>query len=62
MKEKYQPELKVFLYVLLRDHVTFGALEGIMESHVKKARDKDLIFESGQMEEYIQNLIERLVR
>lgn len=59
---KYQPDLLSFLYILLRDHMTFGQIEEIMEKHVELSKNKPREYSQGHMEEYAQSLIERLIR
>lgn len=59
---KYQPDLLCFLYILLRDHMTFGHVEEIMEKHVELSKNMPREYSQGHMKEYTQSLIGRLIR
>jgi hypothetical protein len=49
-RRKGEEQLVKFLYILLRDHVPTGAVEGIIEEHVRKSKDKRGIFSSKHLE------------
>jgi hypothetical protein len=51
-----------FLYILLRDHLTAGAVEGIMMEHVEKvgANVTEIVFTNGYLAHYAEDLALRL--
>ena len=52
-------KLKSFLYILLRDHVTFGDVEGIIKNHVEIA-ETQVTFEGAELSAYVDSLVRRL--
>ena len=50
--------LDAFLYVLMRDHITTGTMEAIMD-HVEKINE-DALFTNGFLGMYAKQLHERL--
>lgn len=58
MKNK---KLVSFLYILMRDHLPSGAVEGIMENHVKKIDKKKPVFTNEHLKAHAVELAERLL-
>ena len=52
-------KLKSFLYILLRDHVPFGDVEGIIKKHVEIA-ETQVTFEGVELSAYVDSLVRRL--
>ena len=52
-------KLKSFLYILLRDHVTFGDVEGIIKKHVEIAETL-VTYEGDELSVYVDSLVRRL--
>jgi hypothetical protein len=52
-------KLKSFLYILLRDHVPFGDIEGIIKNHVEIA-ETQVTFEGVELSAYVDSLVCRL--
>lgn len=52
-------KLKSFLYILLRDHVPFGDIEGIIKNHVEIA-ETQVTFEGAELSAYVDSLVRRL--
>lgn len=52
-------KLKSFLYILLRDHVPFGDVEGIIRKHVEIA-ETQVTFEGVELSAYADSLVRRL--
>jgi hypothetical protein len=52
-------KLKSFLYILLRDHVSFGDIEGIIKNHVEIA-ETQVTFEGAELSAYVDSLVRRL--
>jgi hypothetical protein len=52
-------KLKSFLYILLRDHVPFGDVEGIIKKHVEIAKEQ-VTFEGAELSVYVDSLVRRL--
>lgn len=53
--------LACFLYVLLRDYVTSGKIELIMEHHLNKNPDKEVVYSNYFMEQYAKDLLKRIL-
>jgi len=51
--------LRAFLYVLLRDHITLGACEGLMKD-AKKASELGADFSNEHLAAYLDELIDRI--
>ena len=51
-----------FLYVLLRDHLPSGVVEGIMVNHVEKARGRTRSYSNPHVEAHAREIAERLLR
>jgi hypothetical protein len=51
--------IEAFLYVLLRDHLTLGACEGLMRD-AQIAGEKGAMFSNEHLAAYIQELKERI--
>lgn len=50
-----------FLYVLMRDHVPSGVVEGILVEHVEAAADRPTrVFSNGWLAEHAKNVASRL--
>ena len=52
--------LVLFLYLLLRDHVAFGAVEGIADEAT--GADLSAVFSNGWAARHAQDLADRLIR
>jgi hypothetical protein len=61
-KMKIEKKLDVFLYLLLRDECTAGAVETIMQyvENSYKSDTRDIILSNGYLGQYAQNLRKRL--
>jgi len=57
-----QPDLLCFLYVLLRDYMTFGQIEEIMKNHVELSKGAPREYSQDHMAVYAQSLVDRLVK
>ncbi len=55
---KPNDRLVAFLYILLRDQVTFGAVEAILYKHIEGR--KEAHFEDKNLEAYVRSLAARL--
>ena len=53
--------LKAFLFVLMRDHLTFGEIESIFEHHLVKLKGKSVSYSgiSTNTEKYAEELVDR---
>lgn len=51
--------LVTFLYVLLRDHVTAGAVEEVLESHVEKSKGV-VVLSNGYVAAHAEDIAARL--
>jgi hypothetical protein len=49
-----------FLYVLMRDHLTPGTVEGILMEHVERAAEKERVFSNGWLAEHAKDVAGRL--
>ena len=49
-----------FLYILLRDHLPFGTVEGIVEDHVEPARGLVSKYTNGYAAKHAMDLAARL--
>lgn len=49
-----------FLYVLIRDHLTPGKIEEMMENHVEVSRGKEINFTNGWIALYARDVAARL--
>ena len=61
MDARAEQRLKVFLYILLRDHLTSGYVEGIIKEHVNKIGDGGIDFTNSHLAEYSEDLVERIL-
>lgn len=52
--------LEVFLYILIRDHLTLGQIEGIMRDHVEPASGKQTIMSAPFVGVIAEDLAKRL--
>lgn len=59
-RDSSRDPLVAFLYVLMRDRLTSGAVENIMEKFVEPAQDKGYRFTNGYLAAYAKNLARRL--
>jgi hypothetical protein len=53
-------KLRAFLWILLREHVTFGNIERIIAGVEKAAQAEGIAFDDDNLENYIDSLAERL--
>lgn len=52
-------KLQAFLYLLLRDHLTFGAVEKILKD-LDRMDDGAITFEDANLDAYTKSLVARL--
>lgn len=49
-----------FLYILLRDHLPAGAVEGIMLNHVDKTAGLEITYSNHHLADYARELAARI--
>lgn len=53
--------LVMFLYVLMRDEVTSGVVERIMEQHIEKAAGRPVKYSNPHVEAHARDVADRLL-
>lgn len=53
-------KLQAFLYILARDHLNLGQIESIMENHIEKLVEPEIIYTNGHLAKYSIELADRL--
>lgn len=53
-------KLKLFLFILMRDHLPFGDVEKILVEHVEKRSRGVVHFDSDGLDAYVDSLVKRL--
>jgi hypothetical protein len=54
--------IQAFLYILLRDHMTFGDVESIMFEHIENLPAAGATFSEPLQAEYAMSIVRRLMK
>lgn len=61
MPKRREDRIVNFLYILLREYITFGECEAIMKNHVEKNPDDEIVYSEPVQEQYARSIAMRLV-